>query len=772
MHRILAILLLFPLFTSSQVITTIAGNDARGKGGNGGPATNSQLNQPIALTVDDSGNIYIIDAGNDDIRKVSPDGVINIFASAKASKPHGIVAGSGGNLFYTENANNVVRVVTADGTRATIAGIRGTPGYSFHGDKSATNATLDGPNGITTDKHGNLFFADGRNNRIRCISKEGTISTIAGTGNPGYSGDYGKASRAQINMPWGVAVDESGNIFFTDMANNVIRKIDAEGIISTIGGNSRKGYDGDKGAATNASLNEPRGIAIDHSGNIYFADSRNDAVRMINSKGIITTYAGNGRRLFHIGDTGVNVVAYIPDDGHHGDGGPATKAQLYWPYDVALDANGNLYIADATNHVVRKVTVSKAEQSKSSVTRMSIPKTDLHKAETLKLKTTIAEPTKIEIPKIELTKLDIQKLVVEKTDLVKPAVLKVTMPYTELTCLRIPAIELPRPEIPREDITKATTLKIKTLKTEIVENKQPAFEVPRIELPRPEIPHEEIAKAIPVNIKTLRTEITGNQQQLFEVPLIELPHPEIPREDITKATTLKIKTFKTELVENKQPSFEVPRIELPRPEIPPEDITKVNPVKIKTLKTEIVEDTQPVFEIPLIKLPRPDIPQEDLAKITTIKLKSLKTEIAGYKQPEFQVPLIELPRPEIPREEIPKVRTIRIQTLKTEITGKQPPVFDVSVIEFPKVKPSLDTKKGDDAFSVSADAENETLTITVDSGAYAIITITDINDKVLIEKSIRQTKTVIDISALLPAHYFINLKDGAKFKTAMFVKDK
>jgi len=217
--------------------------------------------------------------------------------------------------------------------------IAGTGTGSFGGDGgAATAAQLRNPNSTKFDAAGNMYIADYNNHRIRKIDASGIISTIAGTGGASFSGDGGAATAAVLNSPVAVAVDGSGNVYFSDRVNNRIRKINTSGIISTVAGTGAASYTGDGGAATAATLNYPGGLNTDASGNVYIADENNNVIRKITvSTGIITTVAGTG--------TG----------GFSGDGGSATTAKLNHPKDVFVNATGELYIADYTNHRIRRV---------------------------------------------------------------------------------------------------------------------------------------------------------------------------------------------------------------------------------------------------------------------------------------------------------------------------------------------------------------------------------------------------------------------------------
>ena len=217
----------------------------------------------------------------------------------------------------------------------TVAG-NGTMGYN--GDIiPATSAELSYPNIAVPDNHGNLYIAEEGNNRVRKIDALGIITTIAGTGVAGYSGDNGQATDAQLSVPTGIAIDAAGNIFISELGNNCIRKVNTSGIISTIAGTGTTGYGGDNGPAIAAKLWLPRLMAFDSEGNLYVADTHNDRVRKISTSGIITTVAGTGVQ------------------GYSGDGTTATAAQLGGPQGVAIDDSGNLYIAESGNSVLRKV---------------------------------------------------------------------------------------------------------------------------------------------------------------------------------------------------------------------------------------------------------------------------------------------------------------------------------------------------------------------------------------------------------------------------------
>jgi sugar lactone lactonase YvrE len=330
------ILIIFKQVQAQDLINTIAGNGTQGFSGDGGTAVNAMLDFARGVAVDGSGNIYIADGINYRIRKVTPSGIITTYAGngtqghsgdggsatvAQLSIPAAIAVDVAGNLFICDN--QYIRKVNTAGIISTVAGI-GTPGYSGDGGL-ATAAQLNNPYGVAVDNAGNIYIADYSNVCVRKVSATtGIITTIAGTGIAGYSGDGGLAVNAELNFPQGVAVDASNNIFICDQLNNAIRKINTSGIISTFAGPS-----------TGANLNNPTGIAVDKDGNIFIADRNNYKIRKLTSSGVISTSAGNG------------------NNGFSGDGGLATNAQLTAAWAVAVDAAGNQYIAD--QYRIRKV---------------------------------------------------------------------------------------------------------------------------------------------------------------------------------------------------------------------------------------------------------------------------------------------------------------------------------------------------------------------------------------------------------------------------------
>lgn len=262
--------------------------------------------------------------------------------AAYLASPSDIAVDGIGNLYIADFMNNAIRKVDTFGTIRTIAG-SGNPTGGFSGDNGpATAAILNGPFALAIDKTGNVIFADGYNHVVRKINAStGIITTIAGMHTTaGYGGDNGPATDAKLNNPVGIALDTAGNIYIADDHNNVIRKVNTAGIISTFAGHVTAGYAGNGGPATDALINTPIGVAVDHQGNVYIADAANNAVRKVDTAGIMTTYAGAA-------DTA---------HGYSGDSGPAVGARLYYPTRMVFDNDDNMYLSDSYNSVIRKVT--------------------------------------------------------------------------------------------------------------------------------------------------------------------------------------------------------------------------------------------------------------------------------------------------------------------------------------------------------------------------------------------------------------------------------
>ena len=337
------------------IITTFAGTGVQGSSGDGGPATSAALNHPIGVVADSAGNVYIADYYGHQVRKVSAaTGILTTVAGTGAGASGGdggpataadlfypidVAVDGAGNLYIAEHDGNRIRMVAAGtGIISTVAGT-GASGFSGDGGP-ATAAAISYPWGLDVDGTGNLFIADGANRRIRRIdAATGVITTIGGNGVGGFSGDGGPATAASMNYPYGVAVDGSGNVYVADGDNYRVRRIDAAtGVITTVAGDGTDASSGDGGPATTARVAYPLALDTDAAGNLFISEYSGYRIRKIEAAtGVITTVAGNG------------------SSGFSGDGGPATAAQFSNPYGISVDGSDNLYVADIYNQRIRKV---------------------------------------------------------------------------------------------------------------------------------------------------------------------------------------------------------------------------------------------------------------------------------------------------------------------------------------------------------------------------------------------------------------------------------
>jgi uncharacterized protein (TIGR03437 family) len=350
--------------TNTYTITTVAGiGGVHGFSGDAGTPTNAAMALPSAVAVDSSHNLYVADQGNNRIRKVA-GGKISTYAgtgalgytgdggtatSAAFWTPTAVRTDSAGNLYIADYNNHLVRKVSTGGTITTAVG---TPaGFGSDGDGGpATSATLVNPTGLAIGPDGSLYVADATTYRVRVVTPDGNINTLAGNGRNAFAGDGGPATKASIGAINGVAVDGAGNVYIADTTNHRVRRVGIDGTITTVAGTGNPGSSGDGGPATAAQLNRPWDVAVDSGGTLYIADSNNNRIRMVSPSGIISTVAGS------------------VSSGYLGDGGLATNARLNSPTGITLDpSNGNLYIADASNECIRLLTPNPPSVSDNGV---------------------------------------------------------------------------------------------------------------------------------------------------------------------------------------------------------------------------------------------------------------------------------------------------------------------------------------------------------------------------------------------------------------------
>ncbi len=341
---------------ATKVITTVAGNGGAGFSGDNVQATATELYYPAGIAIDSAGDLLIADYDNNRIREVNKaTGVITTVAgngtqgftgdgaaatAAELNHPVGLGFDSSGDLFIADTSNDVIReLVAGTGTIKTVAGIGTSSGFSGDGGL-ATAAKLNAPYGVALDSAGDLFIADIDNSRIREVNAAtGVITTVAGSGTQLFAGDGGPATAADLILPSDVLVDAAGDLFITDTLNNRIREVNhATQVITTVAGSSYVSYPGNGGPATTAPLSLPEGEATDAAGDLFIADEGDNVIREVNhATGVITTVVGNGTA------------------GFSGDGGQATAAELNQPQSIVVDAAGDLFIADSNNHRIREV---------------------------------------------------------------------------------------------------------------------------------------------------------------------------------------------------------------------------------------------------------------------------------------------------------------------------------------------------------------------------------------------------------------------------------
>lgn len=326
-----------PLEEEFTVVSTLAGSGHAGfVDGMGSMAT---FNRPSAMVIDADGNIYVSDHDNHSIRKITPEGVVSTFAGtgkpgfdngmrlkASFNHPYGLAIDSRGNLYVGDVSNHCVRKIAPNGKVSTLAG--GRRGFS---DRQGDLAMFDHPHGVAVDSKNNIYVADAYNNRIRKIKPDGTTSTLAGSGNDGFLD--GPSSQAEFYVPIGIVIDNSGNVYVGDEGNSSIRKITSDGFVTTLAGNGKFSFA--DGVGRDATFNAPGGIALDRHGNLYVADYLNNSIRRVSTSGEVRTIAGKVDKGF-------------------ADGRPS-EARFHYPFGIAVDREGLIYVGDQYNHRIRKI---------------------------------------------------------------------------------------------------------------------------------------------------------------------------------------------------------------------------------------------------------------------------------------------------------------------------------------------------------------------------------------------------------------------------------
>ena len=334
--------------TPAGVVTALAGNISIEPpcGSADGPANTAQFSFPQGIAVDSTGTVYVADTNNNTIRKITPAGVVSTLAglagqggttdgtgsAARFSRIRGIAVDSSGTVYVSDFSNHTIRKITAGGVVTTLAGLAGSFGSA---DGTGNTARFGAPVGIAVDTAGTVYVADSNNHAIRKVTAAGVVTTLAG-GSSGFADGTGSAAR--FALPSGVTVDSAGTVFVADTQNETIRQVTAAGVVTTLAGAAGVlgGLDGIGGGAR---FNNPQTVTVDSAGTVYVADTSNDTIRKITPGGVVTTLAG------FIGSLG-------------SANGFGTVARFAYPFGVAIDSNGNVYVADTTNHTIRKITAS------------------------------------------------------------------------------------------------------------------------------------------------------------------------------------------------------------------------------------------------------------------------------------------------------------------------------------------------------------------------------------------------------------------------------
>ncbi len=354
-------------YATPYTITTFAGTAGK-TGSSDGTGSAALFDNPTNVALDSSGNLYVSDSDNNTIRKIAPSGAVTTLAgtpgspgssdgsggAAQFNSPAGLAVDASGNVYVADSLNSTIRIITPAGVVTTFAG---TPGAQGTTDATGKAARFDFPIGVALDASGNVYVADSGNETIRKISPSGAVTTLAGTPTIMGAGD-GTGKAAQFDNPAGVAVDGSGNVFVADSGNGTIRKITPAGVVTTLAGAAIGSGGGGSAAGTGtaALFDDPTGVALDGSGNIYVADSRNNLIRKMTPAGVVTTLAGTA----HIfGSTnGIGPAALFSD-----------------PTGVAADSAGNIYIADTANSTIRQGTSGTTVASTPTITQQPVSQT-------------------------------------------------------------------------------------------------------------------------------------------------------------------------------------------------------------------------------------------------------------------------------------------------------------------------------------------------------------------------------------------------------------
>jgi sugar lactone lactonase YvrE len=327
-------------------IATIAGTGRSGLTEEGVPAARAELAEPAQITVDSAGNVYVAQLNDGHVRRIGVDGRITTVTELQdfgwvgvdvALGRIDVEVGPDGDLYVLDRAAAELRRIDERGVMTTVAGT-GRAAVLQDGPVTGSDGLCSGAAGPAFDGRGRIYLACPSAHRVVRLDPDGALALVAGTGIPGYSGDGGPATEAGLNYPSGIAFDQAGDLYIADFYNNRVRRVDSDGVITTVAGTGQAGLSGDGWRATAVDLSSPTEVALDGEGHLYIVEYGTSRIRKVDPDGVISTVAGTGT------------------PGFSGDGGPAREARLNLPTDVAVDRDGNVYITDRGNNRVRKVT--------------------------------------------------------------------------------------------------------------------------------------------------------------------------------------------------------------------------------------------------------------------------------------------------------------------------------------------------------------------------------------------------------------------------------
>ncbi|NBT49081.1 MAG: hypothetical protein EBT07_14925, partial [Actinobacteria bacterium] len=589
---------------SNGIITTFAGTGIIGSSGDNstGPAISYNLNHPRGIFLDNTGNVYIasarihkINAMNKNISSVAGGvmfgyGANNVPAESTTqvmlNLPCNVCLDSQGNVYFTDTNNHRIRKVSTSGIITTIAGASG----SVLASTSITLARLTYPFGIFIDSSNNIYISDTGNHRICKINSTGnTLTTIAGDGTPGYLGDNISATSSRLLNPRGIFVDNDRNIYIADTGNHRIRKIDNNGIISTIagGGGVDGGYSGDNGIATSAKLYNPYGVCLDLSKNVYIADTSNNRIRKVDvNTQIISTIAGNY------------------NSGYAGDGGLATSAQLNNPTDVKVDMSNNVYICDTDNNRVRKITFP--INLPTTIPNTTFPNTTVPN-------TTFPNTTR---PNTTFPNTTVPNTTFPNTTRPNTTFPNTTVPNTTFPNTTVPNTTFPNTTVPNTTFPNTTVPNTTFPNTTVPNTTFPNTTVPNTTFPNTTVPNTTFPNTTVPNTTFPNTTVPNTTFPNTTVPNTTFPNTTVPNTTFPN-TTVPNTTFPNTTVPNTTfPNTTVPNTTFPNTTVPNTTFPNTTVPNTTFPNTTVPNTTFPNTTVPNTTFPNTTVPNTTFPNTT------------------------------------------------------------------------------------------------------------------------------------------------------------